>query len=411
MKRRFSLLLLLISATIVMAQDAYEPMLKVGKTWENYYLQAGMQDIRRTYLVNGDTIVDGELCYKMHITLSDWHSGKLLMTYEPDVVLMEKDAKVWRLNGDNKELWLDFSLAVGDKVPSNPAFTVTAIDRLTVGERSLRRLVLSGTVTTMTSQKAEVEDYWVEGIGSTSGPWWSYEGGSDNGFGQLQVCYEDGNTLFNGNDFVPHRSLLENGKVWIYMHNDTNGSSYYKYFLEGDTIINSSSYLKLYQDDMTGYRCAMREEGKRVYGIMKDDTEEQLLYDFGAVGGDELTAKEVQGKVELTSVYNMYSSKCGCQDIAVAQDGNTMQIRWLDGIGSVEELLSPLTEFWGQNYLVRCEVNQKALYALPGYTVSIADAIRTKPATDNTFFDLQGRQLNGKPEKGIYIQNGKKVRK
>ena len=41
----------------------------------------------------------------------------------------------------------------------------------------------------------------------------------------------------------------------------------------------------------------------------------------------------------------------------------------------------------------------------------IANTSIMRPATDNVFFDLQGRQLNGKPEKGIYIQNGKKIRK
>ena len=35
------------------------------------------------------------------------------------------------------------------------------------------------------------------------------------------------------------------------------------------------------------------------------------------------------------------------------------------------------------------------------------------PAPESTYliFDLQGRQLNGEPKKGIYIQNGKKIRK
>ena len=409
MKKGFILTMMLAMATIVIAQEGYEPMLKVGKTWENYMLQGGMQDVRQTYLVSGDTVVDGEQCYKMHITLSDWHTGKLLMTYQPDIVLMEKEGKVWRLNGGQKDLWFDFSLSVGDKAPNNPAFTVTAIDRLAVGDRNLLRITLSGTVATMSGQEAMVEDYWVEGIGSTSGPWWSYEGGTDKSFGVLQGCYEDGYCLFNGNDFIPHQRLLEDGKAWTYVHYDTNNqASYYKYFIEGDTIVNNLSYMKLYQNDMTGYRCAMREEGKRVYCVMKGDSEEQLLYDFGVVGGDELTVMDVKGKVELTSVYNLYGSKCGSQEIAFTQDFNTVKVRWLDGIGSVEELLSPLTEYWGQNYLVYCEVKKQPLYVVPGHTVGIADAISPRPSANNAIFDLQGRRFSGKPEKGMYIQDGKK---
>jgi len=407
MKKGFILTMMLAMTTVVIAQDNYEPMLKVGKAWENYYLQGDMQDIRRTYHISGDTVVDGEQCYKLHITLSDWHSGKLLMTYQPDIILMEKDRKVWRLNGDQKNLWLDFSLSVGDEAPNNPAFTVTAIDWITVGGRNLRRITLSGTVATMSGQETTVEDYWVEGIGSTSGPWWRYEGGTENSFGALQGCYEDGNRLFNGNDFIPHQRLLEDGKVWTYVHYDANRqASYYQYRLDGDTIINGCSYMKLYQD--ASYQCALREEGKRVYCVMKDNGEEKLLYDFGAVGGDELTIMDVKGKVEQTSVYNLYGSKCGSQEVAAMQDFNTVKLRWLDGIGSVEELLSPLTEYWGQNYLVYCEVKKQPLYVVPGHTVGIANSVSTRPAANSPIFDLQGRRLSGKPEKGMYIQDGKK---
>ena len=44
-----------------------------------------------------------------------------------------------------------------------------------------------------------------------------------------------------------------------------------------------------------------------------------------------------------------------------------------------------------------------------GSTTGIKPTIRTidRDGTEN-YFDLQGRRLNGKPEKGIYIENGKK---
>jgi hypothetical protein len=51
------------------------------------------------------------------------------------------------------------------------------------------------------------------------------------------------------------------------------------------------------------------------------------------------------------------------------------------------------------------------------YMVSKADLIEqttsvrniTKSDTPNTLYDLQGRQLPQAPQKGVYIQNGKKV--
>ena len=50
---------------------------------------------------------------------------------------------------------------------------------------------------------------------------------------------------------------------------------------------------------------------------------------------------------------------------------------------------------------------------LTGYSSSIETGIIRTVESDGTnrYFDLQGRQLNGKPEKGIYIINGKKFSK
>ena len=50
---------------------------------------------------------------------------------------------------------------------------------------------------------------------------------------------------------------------------------------------------------------------------------------------------------------------------------------------------------------------------LTGYGSSIETGIIRTVESDGTnrYFDLQGRQLNSKPEKGIYIINGKKFSK
>ena len=43
---------------------------------------------------------------------------------------------------------------------------------------------------------------------------------------------------------------------------------------------------------------------------------------------------------------------------------------------------------------------------LDGYSVHTIDADGT-----HRYFDLQGRPLNGKPDKCLYIENGKKIMK
>ena len=68
--------------------------------------------------------------------------------------------------------------------------------------------------------------------------------------------------------------------------------SYCKYtlFINGDTIINSQAYHKIYSNDSSSnsYRGGLRENNKRIYYFDKDCTHDILLYDFNLNIGDSI---------------------------------------------------------------------------------------------------------------------------
>lgn len=60
-----------------------------------------------------------------------------------------------------------------------------------------------------------------------------------------------------------------------------------------------------------------------------------------------------------------------------------------------------MTEIPGLHY--SSDINGKGTTGVVAPTIHTID----RDGTHN-YFDMQGRQLNGKPRKGIYIENGKK---
>ena len=65
-------------------------------------------------------------------------------------------------------------------------------------------------------------------------------------------------------------------------------------------------------------------------------------------------------------------------------------------------------------YLESCVENQILLYSRSGDATGIGDAPRLNDKGQMTndkrggLYDLQGRRLTQKPEKGVYIENGRK---
>jgi hypothetical protein len=143
----------------------------------------------------------------------------------------------------------------------------------------------------------------------------------------------------------------DSNAVWneITMHSGGCYSSYCKYsnFLQGDTIINTQSYHKIYSNDSNNvsYVGGLREDNRRIYFFYKYCSQEVLLYDFNLDIGDSILLS-----CELcNSSYPMYMKVVSVDSILLTDMTYRKKINfdygtswsWIEGIGCEAGLLYP----------------------------------------------------------------------
>ena len=245
-------------------------------------------------------------------------------------------------------------------------------------------------------------------------------------------------------EYVP---FVEQGKVWYcgYEHGwgtlpatleDPEGEGIDCTFtINGDTLVNDKDYKKVlcqfeeyYGDSEQHYYCAVREEAYQVFIIEEEETEEKLIYDFS-------NSKEI-----LTLTYNGYQivrSDSGRRwqflpgqfeySLCLPSDEMDWRYRigqWVEAVGA--PFANPFAfelhrNFYdepkfGKHIAVRsCIKDGKYVYnvdwmATPVVPTSIDDNNHIdKSPKESNFYDLQGRQIDNTPTRGIYIVNGKKM--
>ena len=196
-----------------------------------------------------------------------------------------------------------------------------------------------------------------------------------------------------------YKPMLVDGRTWVCAAVVLREHS--KEVTDCDTIFKSYTYTKV---DMP----FLSEEGKQLY--LHVDGEKEIQFDFGLNEGDYFRGDrvkcvdtiEVKGKryrrLSFESIYNYW---------------------WVEGIGSN---LAPDNPYgWGLSrsgdiYMDKCSVDGKTLFtysdfAVPGWTENVT-GLKSQhsviPLSITNTYDLQGRRLADKPQKGMYIQDGKK---
>ena len=226
MKKVLLLVLMLlpfVSSLKMNARDAdYRPMLKVGKVWSlNYISSFGSYNICLSIV--GDTIVDGEQCYRTASLMTDLGSGKII-SQSVGGAFLEKDRKVYRKIGNVWQLLYDFTLQKGDvrNLGNYTKQEVIATDEIFVNGEAYQRLTLKESYD-YNGDSATAIGYWVEGIGSSRGFLNPSDWTALGTYGShLASCYEDGECIFTADDFQV--STVNSGKVTI------NGLNYYLFY-------------------------------------------------------------------------------------------------------------------------------------------------------------------------------------
>ena len=232
-------------------------------------------------------------------------------------------------------------------------------------------------------------------------------------------------------DLDEYHPLLEEGKNWQYDYN--NGVNQYMKTLSigGDTIIGDQTYKKIIDVASQGVEMFLREEGKKVYCYYPNQNSETLLYDFGKNAG-EIISREIKNgdtwirKVIAVDTIMVKANPFRCltvheyfipegmseEEYFAGEYGYDCGI-WIEGIGSLKYLDTPIGYDGNYYSFYECWIGDTS-YNQKDFMDAITNNIQPVKAVNRVnnndmIYDLQGRRIQGEPQKGLYIQNGKKI--
>ena len=426
-----------LSIASVYAQYEYQPFVKEGKVW----LMSGRSDKGDSYsydfqyLMQGDTIIGGEVMKKVYlIDEVRFHDNSL--HYLGAVKEVDKRVYITYADGSSPVLLYDFSIEPSKYstpiVITRGGRYASAIYRVDLYQiNSTLRHVQRGN-RQYAPDVMEAIPYIVEnfdGIGSVDGmdPFqyqlW--------GLSHIKMCYDDGACIYFGGDWdwdytvePTYYPLLRHRRCWEF--SEPNEETANKVYVLGDTIFINEKFpdsgwlyrkvycvdKSVYGDTDMHYYGAMREEGTKVYLVPdgKSVSERQLMFDFGLKNGEQVEVGGSVVKVVKTDSIISEGRKYNRLTLQLIENGKGTgrTCHWIEGIGSDCGLLQPLP--WDSSdkmQLVVCDGENNIYTQL--VETSICETVQEKKSgTKGVIYDLQGRQLQGKPEKGLYIKNGKK---
>lgn len=205
-----------------------------------------------------------------------------------------------------------------------------------------------------------------------------------------------------------YKSFLEEGKMWSYNYHNSNGNTYNKSLIvKGDTLIGDKSYKKIVDFATGRYECSMREDGAKVF--CSQNGNEKLVYNFS------LNLEEVfdtaNGIATIVLVDTITVSGRLFRVLGIRENDNYQTNWWVEGIGSMNYLTNSI-RFPGDYYtFLQCQIGENILFSQKDYNTLAVQKLIIRRGNDSvsSIYDLHGRRLTGKPAKGLYIQNGKKV--
>ena len=458
LKMKKTLLLILLSACVALHANGQETGLMAdGTTWNLYH-----NDHSEYMFIDGDTVVGGKACkvlryhYKKDITSKGvtiifaclYQEGKRILLYDSQ--------------NDGFYLYYDFGANVGDTIRwgREPCDTlvVTAVDTLCLRERKLRRVTfLNITKEYVHYPQVKHDGYvgrWIEGIGGEKGfhsfPYESYLPFTrllDFRVGEDVTC---DSRLFSEEAERYNLRMLSFNPVWSYpilSGKDTSSSLSETVTRKEVKVMIAGGYLPhvllnvrtVTGNDMEGtdHELALYEKGGRVY--IAEDYFDRYLNDIHPEISSPYKTRE--GRVAFYHIL-LYDFTLGvgdrypCTGEVYVRETGTLTTR--DGISRRTLLLSnglvivegigcinsPLGLFAYQNTEEGQAIDAKGTLASFGYVNKdggidsvyengdmVLDNIKPHHQEDilpEAILDLQGRRLQGTPQKGIYIRNGRK---
>lgn len=426
----------LFSIACLHAQYEYQPFVKEGKIWSVYgcYDNEAVHEFQ--YLMQGDTIIDGEIMKKIHL-IDEYHFHDNNLHYIGAV--KEADRRVYIIyDGRNSPMLIYDFMKSSSVINYDDNFAFKIDGRYLYQVNSTLRYEQSGHRHYSSGAPEALGQTFInyEGIGCVFGfdPFLYNLNSSYRYLGNLvMTCYEDGACIYFNGDLgafyetdSTYVSLLKHRRSWN-SHDAISGKDVIQIVL-GDTIIyngpnksNGSLYRKIYcvesqkyGDTDFHYYGAMREEGKKVFLIHDGNGkyDRVLLFDFGLKTGEQVEVAGSTVKVVRTDYIVSEGRKYHRLTLHQIERGKDTgrTCYWTEGIGSDSGLLQSLP--WDAVDKLQLVVTDEDNCIYNNSTVVLEiniPYVETKEMSTNDIYDLQGRRLTQQPHKGVYIQNGRKM--
>ncbi len=420
------------------AEVAYHPFLKEGKTWnyqESYHnLWDDVQWTKKiSYVINDTTEIDGKTYFKMYRTSEDSN-----IFYS---ALREENGKIWLYDSElGDHLLYDFTMSVGNSYCPSPEgyhYKLTSIEPMRFHDDQLLHVFYYDL---LNHSRYFASAPIVEGVGCEEGwkIWELFAPVPSNGILHKEnflSCYEDGMCIFTADDFndlknpksdvnIAYRPMVEDDKVWkAWGANSGNPAQIvYYYYFDGDTIIDGKTckqmmcqqyvspdypYYDFYaQPNYLSKVGAWYEEDKQVY--LYDTTDEQfkLMYDFSLADNGTFQMDGQTYVVGPKQTGGLEGFKGVYRDVMT--DESLRCTTWLEGVGGINgpfaNAFDPTLTDLGQ-FLMSCTVGDEVIYlndALEdGATPEGAEA-RNRFDFTHTIKNQPKAPMRGEAEASIY---------
>jgi hypothetical protein len=328
------------------------------------------------YSLQGDTIINGTSYHKI-VNNTGAGSNNL---YKVVGGIREQDKKIYYIGesyegtyyySDHEVLLYDFTKQVGDTVwldqqTNQLNYIIIKTDSVKIGNEFRKRYA---------TERYGATEYIIEGIGNVnSGLFgvitpiptciechldWQFICFSQNRESVYKnPVYIDCNSIRKWND-IPYVPFPTENASWSeikWYQGTCDFPCKYQYKMLGDTLINSTLYLKIYkQNDSLAnsvnafYFGALREQAKKIYFRSKENDNEIRLYDFSKNVGDTIN--------NLYSAFNLFypipSESAVITGIdSILLNGNYRKVFhldaeyddyiWIEGIGCTNGLFNPI---------------------------------------------------------------------
>ena len=382
------------------AEVAYHPFLKEGKTWnyqESYHnLWDDVQWTKKiSYVINDTTEIDGKTYFKMYRTSEDSN-----IFYS---ALREENGKIWLYDSElGDHLLYDFTMSVGNSYCPSPEgyhYKLTSIEPMRFHDDQLLHVFYYDL---LNHSRYFASAPIVEGVGCEEGwkIWELFAPVPSNGILHKEnflSCYEDGMCIFTADDFndlknpksdvnIAYRPMVEDSKVWKVGQTGSNPVQMVEYYyFDGDTIIDGKTckqmmsqryvspdhpdYDVISQYPLPNYVGAWYEEDKKVYAYDTISKQFTMMYDFSLEGNGTFQIDGLSYVVTIgpRQTGGIKGFKGVYRDIWLAYGESTYRCApWMEGVGGIYgpptlnifnvELAEPTT------FLMSCTVGDEVIY-------------------------------------------------